>query len=102
MQEAYRAKQVTFEAYSMFFRSKDMLVLQGAFLFLFLLVFGLMFGAPPLMIAGLTLILIYGLWLQSLAKNLLQIFLYALLWGLTSFAAGVAIMFLMVALGFMN
>ncbi len=102
MQEAYRAKQVTFEAYSLFFRRKDMLVLQGTFLFLFLLVFGLMFGASPLMIAGFTIILIYGLWLQSHAKSLVQILLYSFLWALSSFVVIVAVMVLVVALGFMD
>lgn len=99
MHEAYRKREVSLETYSLFFRTKEMLMIQGIFLMSFLFFFAFIFGMPLFMVLGASVLLIYGMWLQSLAKNMLQIMLYAFLWAISSFAVTVLIAVWLVKIG---
>ncbi len=101
MQRAFWAGEVDYTEYARFVRRKDQVVLQSLFLLGFLLIMVLVYDVPLIMILWMVVVGGYGLLMQKDVDTVGQQFRRALVWGITSFLASAAMLFIGVGLGWL-
>lgn len=101
MQRAYWSGEVSYRDYARFVRQKDQVVLQSLFLLGFLLVMVLVYDIPLIMVLWIVVVGGYGLMMQRGVDTVGQQFRRALVWGITSFLASAAMLFIGVGFGWL-
>ncbi|WP_175438399.1 hypothetical protein [Fusibacter sp. 3D3] len=95
--------EITYEEFHSFFRRKDMLLIQFVCLLSFLLIMGYINDMPLYVAIGASIVLAYGILLQTKAKTIKEQFMYSALWAISSFIIIVLILIIAVEVfGFMN
>lgn len=92
--KAYMNNEISFENYLLFFREPGPLLLQYLLLQLFLVLASLYMGLPLFMIVWASLILLYGVAIQSGAHSVRSLMIRASIWAITSFILSVLYLFI--------
>jgi len=102
MQIAFVAGEIDYIEYSKFFRRKDNLIIQSVIIFGFIFVMGFIYNVPIYATVWISIVGVYGIFMQVNATTFKKQMINAVIWGVTSFIISAIALIIAVEFGFLE